>query len=186
MIRTVVGKYILYDKGAVVVQTDAGLGFRIFVAETSQLLNAREGDELTIYTHFHVKEDVMSLFGFADMDGLKLFEQLISVNGIGPKAGLSIMSLGTPNQIKQVIAGKDAPAIARAQGVGKKTAERVILELSDKVDVLPFDGEALSQETMVAMASKGERAEAIMALTTLGYTKKEAEAAISNVGDEGA
>lgn len=184
MIRTVVGKYLLYDKDAVVLQTESGLGFRIHVADTSQILNAREGDEVEIYTHMHVKEDAMSLFGFADIDGLKLFEQLIGVNGIGPKAGLAIMSLGTPNQIKQSIAAKDSAAIARAQGVGKKTAERVILELSDKVNVLPIDGEALSEETATVIASNGERAEAIVALTTLGYTKKEAEQAISNVQDE--
>lgn len=183
MIRFIKGEYLYYESGSIVVETGAGIGFRINISDTSSLLTAREGDEISVYTYLQVKEDGMSLYGFADLDELKLFEQLITVNGVGPKAGLAIMSLGTPNQIKGIIAAKDAASIAMAQGVGKKTAERVILELSDKVSALPIEGAELIGAT-VAVAGTGERAEAVVALTTLGYTKKEAEQAIGAVSDE--
>lgn len=184
MIRTVRGEYIMYESGSIVVETPAGIGFRINISDTSNLLTAREGDEMLVYTYMQVKEDGVSLYGFAEPDELKLFEQLITVNGVGPKAGLAIMSLGTPNQIKAVIAGKDAASIAQAQGVGKKTAERVILELCDKVSVLPVNGDELVA-SVVSPAVSGERAEAVTALTTLGYSKKEAETAISSVEGDG-
>lgn len=184
MIRTIRGKYMMYDAGSVVVETSAGIGFRISVSDTSRILTMKEGDELLVYTYLQVKEDSMSLYGFADPDELHLFEQLITVNGVGPKAGLAIMSLGTPNQIKAAIAGRDAAAVAQAQGVGKKTAERVILELCDKVSVIPIDG-ADNYAPAVATAFNDERAEAVVALTSLGYSKKEAESAISAVSDDG-
>ena len=173
----------MYESGAIVLETASGIGFRINVSDTSRLLTMKEGDELLVYTYLQVKEDGMSLYGFADHEELKLFELLITVNGVGPKAGLAIMSLGTPNQIKAAIAGKDAAAVSQAQGVGKKTAERVILELCDKVSVLPIDGADLATPVVVATMN-GERAEAIVALTSLGYSKKEAENAIASVSDE--
>ena len=185
MIRFIRGQYLYYESGAIVVETSAGIGFRINVTDSSSLLTKREGDEIEAYTYLQVKEDGMSLYGFADLDGLKLFEQLITVNGVGPKAALAIMSLGTPNQIKGVISAKDAPSIAMAQGVGKKTAERVILELSDKVSVLPIEGAELGATASVNIPGSGERSEAVLALTTLGYSKKEAEQAIGSVPDEG-
>jgi len=183
MIRFIKGEYLYYDKGAIIVQTAAGIGFRINVSDTSALLTAREGDEIEVHTYLQVKEDGMSLYGFADAEGLNLFELLISVNGVGPKAGLAIMSLGTPNQIKSIIASKDAASIAMAQGVGKKTAERVILELNDKVNALPV-GELGQEAPALADTSKGERSEAVIALTTLGYTKKEAEQAVGAVAED--
>ena len=184
MIRTIKGNYMMYESGAIVVETASGIGFRINVTDTSSLLTMREGDEMIVYTYLQVKEDGMSLYGFATPDELKLFEQLITVNGVGPKAGLAIMSLGTPNSIKAAIAGKDAAVISQANGVGKKTAERVILELCDKVSALPIEGADLAAPAAIAAAT-GDRAEAIIALTTLGYTKKEAESAIGSVPDEG-
>ena len=174
MIRFLRGEYLYYESGAIVLETPAGIGFRIFISDTSSLLTKREGEEIEVYTYMQVKEDGMALFGFADADALALFEQLITVKGVGPKAGLAIMSLGTPNQIKAVISSGDAASISMAQGVGKKTAERVILELKDKVSALPFDGADIS----------GGIGEAVIALTTLGYSKKEAESAVASVPDE--
>lgn len=186
MIRFLQGEYLYYEGGAIVVKTPAGIGFRVYVSDTSSLLTAREGDEISMYTYMQVKEDGMALFGFADSESLELFEQLITVKGVGPKAGLAIMSLGTPNQIKGVISGGDASSIAMAQGVGKKTAERVILELKDKVTALPMEGEELASGIAPsAIPGSGERGEAIVALTTLGYSKKEAESAVGSVPDEG-
>ena len=185
MIRFIRGTYLYYKSGAIVVETSGGIGFRINVSDTSSLLTAREGEEVEVYTYMQVKEDGMALYGFADEEGLSLFEQLISVNGVGPKAGLAIMSLGTPGQIKGIIASGDAASISNAQGVGKKTAERVILELKDKVSALPEDMLAAESSTAAGvMLGTGERNEAVIALTTLGYSKREAETAVGSVPDE--
>ena len=186
MIRFLRGEYLYYESGAIVLETPAGIGFRIFISDTSSLLTKREGEEIEVYTYMQVKEDGMALYGFADTEGRALFEQLITVKGVGPKAGLAIMSTGTPNQIKSVIAAGDAASIAMAPGIGKKTAERVILELKDKVSALPFEGADISEGFAPAAApGSGERGEAVVALTTLGYSKREAEAAVASVKDEG-
>ena len=185
MIRFIKGEYLYYESGAIVIMTDGGIGFRIYVSDTSSLLTAAEGDELSVYTYLQVKEDGMALYGFPDAEALGLFEQLITVKGVGPKAGLAIMSLGTPNQIKGVIAAGDAASISMAQGIGRKTAERVILELKDKVSVLPLDMNEPEGLAPAAVPGSGERGEAVVALTTLGYTKREAEAAVGSVPDEG-
>ena len=186
MIRFLRGEYLYYESGAIVLETPGGIGFRIFVSDTSNLLTKREGEEIEVYTYMQVKEDGMALYGFADTEALALFEQLITVKGVGPKAGLAIMSTGTPNQIKGIIAAGDAASIAMAPGIGKKTAERVILELKDKVSALPFEGADISGGFAPAAApGSGERGEAVIALTTLGYSKREAEAAVASVKDEG-
>lgn len=186
MVRFLRGQYLYYESGAIVIETSGGIGFRVFVSDTSSILTKREGDEIEVYTYMQVKEDGMALYGFADTEGLALFEQLITVKGVGPKAGLAIMSLGTPNQIKAVISGDDAASIAMAPGIGKKTAERVILELKDKVSALPLEGDDLTAGIAPAAApGSGERGEAVIALTTLGYSKKEAESAVASVPEEG-
>ena len=186
MIRFLRGKYLYYESGAIVLETPGGIGFRIFISDTSSLLTKREGEEIEVYTYMQVKEDGMALYGFADTEALALFEQLITVKGVGPKAGLAIMSTGTPNQIKGVIAAGDAASVAMAPGIGKKTAERVILELKDKVSALPFEGADMSGGFAPAAApGSGERGEAVIALTTLGYSKREAESAVASVSEDG-
>ena len=162
-----------------------GVGYLVFVSARDVQTMPGIGSCVTLYTFLNVYQDGMALYGFADTEGLALFEQLITVKGVGPKAGLAIMSLGTPNQIKGVIAAGDAASIAMAQGIGKKTAERVILELKDKVSALPFEGVEPDGIAPAAVPGTGERGEAVVALTTLGYTKKEAEAAVGSVPDEG-
>ncbi len=186
MIRHISGRYLYYESGALVIETAGGVGFRVNVSDTSSLLTAHEGDEIGVFTYMQVKDDGFSLYGFPDTESLALFEQLITVKGVGPKAGLAIMSIGTSNQIKSLISAGDAASIATAQGIGKKTAERIILELKDKVSALPLEGEdTLYGKAAGAAPGGGEREEAVVALTTLGYSKKEAEAAVASVeGDE--
>ena len=185
MIRHITGRYLCYDSGAIVIQTEGGIGFRVNIPSYSPLLNAREGDSIEVYTHMQVRDDGMSLYGFPDLEGLKLYEQLITVNVVGPKAGLSIMSLGTASQVKKLIGMRDAAGISKAQGVGKKTAERIILELAEKIG--EFDEASISDtdNSSGQRIISGERTEAVLALTTLGYTNKEAEDAIGMVTDEG-
>ncbi len=183
MIRHIKGEYLYYDKGAVVVETEGGIGFRIFVSDTSPVLNSREGDIVKLHTYMQVKDDGMALYGFTDRDALGLFELLLTVNSVGPKAALAIMSIGSANQIKAFILHKDATSIARAKGIGKKTAERIIMELADKVSVVPMADDELIAPAPAATFSD-ERSNAVIALTTLGYSKAEAEDAISHVAED--
>jgi len=129
-----------------------------------------------------VREDDISLYGFSSMDELDLFKLLISVSGVGAKAGISIMSILPVNELKRAIASGDAKRIATANGVGKKTAERVIIDLKDKVG--DFAVTDLSDDSVVAAAFTNERTEAVTALMSLGYSKSEAEQAVGKVKDE--
>lgn len=129
-----------------------------------------------------VREDAMSLYGFSNKDERRLFELLITVNGVGAKAGMSIMSTLSPTELKLAIAAGDAKAISAANGIGKKTAERIILELKDKVEMptsLP------EMEGVVAATYSDERNEAVNALIALGYSKNEAASAIGSVAENG-
>ena len=128
-----------------------------------------------------VKEDDISLYGFSDKESLELFELLITVNGVGAKAGMSIMSALPPAELKSAIAMGDAKSISKANGVGKKTAERVILELKDKVG--DFDANAVSLGD-VQIVTGDERSEAVAALMALGYNKNEAASAVGKVKDD--
>ena len=187
MIRFIRGEYLYYESGAIVVETRGGIGFRIFISDTSSLLTAREGDEIAVYTYLQVKEDGMSLYGFADSEGLALFEQLITVKGVGPKAGLAIMSLGTPNQIKGVIAAGDAASISMAQGVGKKTAQRIALELKGKVsddELKAILGEEAAAVSASAAVQPDYVNDALAALQQLGYTAQEANRAVASVRNQ--
>lgn len=188
MIRFIRGEYLYYDGEAVIIDTPGGIGYRVFVPETSPLLNKKEGDAVMINTFLQVKEDGMQLYGFPDIESLELFEKLITVKGVGPKAGLSIMSLAECDVIKQYIVAKDASFISRASGIGKKIAERVILELCDKLDVTNVDMKSAGgiDPGINSMGiESSEREEAVIALTTLGYSKAEARDAIIKVQEEG-
>lgn len=188
MIRFIRGEYLYYDGDAMIIDTPGGIGYRVFVPETSPLLNKKEGDTVTINTFLQVKEDGMQLYGFPDTESLELFEKLITVKGVGPKAGLSIMALAECEVIKQYIVAKDASFVSRASGIGKKIAERVILELCDKLDVINIDmrGTSGADSGLNSMGMKSsEREEAVIALTTLGYSKSEANDAIMKVKEEG-
>lgn len=187
MIRFIRGEYLYYDGTAIILDTPGGIGYRIFVPDTSPLLNNREGDTIVVNTFLQVKEDGMFLYGFPDTDSLELFEQLITVKSVGPKAGLAIMALAEPDVIKQYIVAKDASFVARASGIGKKTAERVILELCDKLVVTNVDALPAGKDAIIgsSSAASAERQEAIIALTTLGYSKAEAKDVVMRVEDEG-
>ena len=167
------------------IQTAGGIGFRVFVTDLSPILNSREGDTVSVFTYMAVKEDSMSLYGFPDRDSLELFQQLLTVSGVGPKAAMASLSLGSANRVKSYIAAKDAKSLAKAQGVGKKSAERIILELSEKVSAVPEEGGGLpGVQGGDIPALTNERNEAVIALTTLGYTRKDAETAIASVPEE--
>ena len=168
--------------GSVVIETDAGIGFLVNIAGNSPFYKKRDGEEIVAYTHMIVREDDMSLYGFESMEALNLFKQLISVSGIGPKAGMAIMGVLPMTELKTAIASGNSKIIATAPGVGKKSAERVILELKDKMDIEVLIEEDGSETVLTPSA---ERDEAVAALISLGYSVQEAKDAIYRITDDG-
>lgn len=185
MIRYVKGIYGMTVNGGIVVETSSGIGLEVFLPMNSPIYKYSEGDTVMVYTSMIVKEDSMTLYGFHNRESLEIFEKLITVSGVGAKGALAIVGTLSVEELKRAIAFEDAKEIARANGIGKKTAERIILELKDKIG--KFDGEipqgvAISD---VQTLSADARTEAISAMVALGYTKAEAFSAVSAVNDEG-
>lgn len=140
------------------------------------------GQTLKIYTYFHVKEDAMKLYGFLTRDDLNIFKLLIGVSGIGPKGALAILTVMTPDDLRFAVLGEDAKAIARAPGIGNKTAQRLILELKDKLSLEDaFEAKLTQQAKGAENKVSGVKSEAVQALTALGYSSAEALKAVNGV-----
>ncbi|MBR3756337.1 MAG: Holliday junction branch migration protein RuvA [Firmicutes bacterium] len=181
MIRFIKGIFHPGLNGEVIVESASGLGFEIHIPANSPLYKKMEGEDVKVFTSMIVKEDDVSLYGFSDKESLELFELLITVNGVGAKAGMSIMSCMPTAEVKAAIGMGDAKSISKANGIGKKTAERIILELKDKVG--SFDANAVSFGDAAPVVTGDERSEAVAALMALGYSKNEAASAVGKVAD---
>ena len=161
------------------------IGYNISMPASALDGTLRPGQEVKIHTHLHVREDAMQLYGFLTRDDLKMFRMLLGVSGIGPKAALGILSGLSADELRFAVLSDDIKTISRAPGVGKKTAQKMILELKDKLDLL----EAFDTKTMhVQEASQAEtgdlvdaKKEAVQALTALGYSGSEALRAVKQV-----
>ena len=140
------------------------------------------GQSVKVYTYLHVKEDLMELYGFLSRDDLQVFRLLLGGNGIGPKGALAILTALTPDDLRIAVLGEDAKAIAKAPGIGSKTAQRVILELKDRLSLVPVAGnvspaaQAISQDSSSAV-----KAEAVQALVALGYSSSEAWKSVGKI-----
>ena len=185
MIRFVKGTLVFAREGEVIVENNGiGLGISVPMSVAGQLPSI--GEEVMLYTYMNVREDAMQLFGFLTPEDLKMYKLLITVNGIGPKAGLGIMGAMSSYDIRYAIMEGDAKAIARAPGIGPKTAGKVILELKDKMeweDMLP-EGEAghVPEGNGAGSVPPAEVVQdAVEALTVLGYPKMEAVKAVRAV-----
>ncbi len=171
---------------AVVVEA-GGIGYNIKVSTATTELLPSIGNEVKIYTYTLVREDAFSLFGFLQRDDLEIFKKLITVSGIGPKGGLAILSVMSADALRFAVMAGDAKAIAKAPGIGAKTAERVILELRDKIsleDTLKGLGTPEGSSLADSGVQGGEnqmRREAIEALVALGYSASDATAAVKKV-----
>ena len=132
------------------------------------------GEKLKIYTYLSVKEDAMQLYGFLSKDELNFFKMLLGVSGVGPKGGLAIITACPGDALAMSIISGDAKAIAKAQGIGNKTAQKIIIELKDKIDMGGTDYEEIP-------AAKGDFDDALEALVSLGYSKSDAYSAIKKV-----
>ncbi len=169
------GDVIVIEAGPV------GLAVRVPLSLLDELPGV--GEEVKVYTYFQVREDAMCLYGFLSRQDREMFQQLLGVNGVGPKGALGILSALRPDDLRLAIISGDAKAISRAPGIGVKTAQRVILDLKDKVsadDILDSAaGSGEKQGDIVWQGSGGEAAkEAVQALVALGYTNAEAVRAV--------
>ncbi len=165
-----------------IVVENNGIGYQIEVpGKVIERLPAK-GAEVKIYTYLHVKEDCFSLFGFLSRDELKLFKLMLNVSGIGPKGALGILTVLSPDELRIAVAGDQVKAISKAPGIGSKTAQKLIIELKDKVnleDVLTSDEQYMS-EAADDHASQLQK-EAAEALVSLGYSSKEAKDVVSGI-----
>jgi len=172
MIALLQGQVVKKDTDSLVL-FNSGVGYRIFSTE-AQVNNLKLEDEVQLWIHENIKEDRHDLFGFADVAELELFEKLLSVNGAGPKAALAVLNIGNISELKTALINSDAKYIQQASGVGKKLAERLILELSGRLS-----------DTALENTSSGpkldEDDEAYQALVALGYSPKDASKALEKV-----
>ena len=175
MIAHVFGKVAEKFNGSLVVDVH-GVGYEVSVA-TNDFDAVILDQEVKFYTYHHVREQSEELFGFSSLAAKKLFEMLITVQGVGPKAALAILSLGDAEQVRNAIANADSSFVQKATGVGKKTAERVVVDLSDKVG-LPTHYGRTETPLQTELNTSDEALEALMAL---GYTLADATKALENV-----
>lgn len=152
------------------------IGYEVYLPSSAIMELPVKGSTIKLYTYLHVREDAISLFGFLTKDDLGMFKLLITVNGIGPKGALSILSAISADEIRFAVLAEDPKAIAKAPGIGSKTASKMILELKDKFKLeTAFEQRLLNQtERCEPSGIFGKREEAVQALTVLGYSGSEA------------
>ena len=161
-----------------------GIGYEIQIPVSVAQALPDPGNVVKIYTYTYVREDALGLFGFLTKDDLKIFKLLITVNGVGPKAALAILSAMTADELRFAILAEDAKAIAKAPGIGPKTAKRMIIELKDKLNLesmIEGHDDAEMSPSGSGDAAANVRDEVIMALTALGYGNTEAVRAVRAV-----
>lgn len=192
MIQFIHGILSEIDEGFIVVEA-SGVGYGIFVPATVLPQLPALGEEVRVYTYFSVREDGQSLYGFLFREDREMFCKLLSVNGVGPKGALGVLSVLRPDDLRMAIISSDAKSISRAPGIGQKTAQRIILDLKDKIDASAIlsggaaglSAEALSGGGLLSEASQGAGAEAVEALVSLGYSRLEAGRAVRQLGELG-
>lgn len=180
MIYSVRGKIIHKSADMAVIECGGvGYGCRTTLATLSQI--GRTGEEAMLYTFLNVREDCAELFGFATEQELNCFKMLISVSGVGPKAGLAILSDTTPERFALTVATGDFKAFTKTKGIGNKLAQRVVLELKDKITKEQLSVSGSAETDLAAVTDGGNTSEAIAALVVLGYSQTEAAVAVSGL-----
>ena len=159
-----------------------GIGYGIYMSQQTLSMLPAVGEEVKIHTYLNVREDAMQLYGFLTGEDLQVFRLLIGVSGIGPKGALAVLSVMTTDDLRFAVLGDDAKAIAKAPGVGAKTAQRLILELKDKLSLEDaFEQKLAKNDNPVQNKAKGAKNEAIEALVALGYSSSEALKALNGI-----
>ena len=184
MFYSITGTVVFFDANIVAIQC-GGVAFKCFTTINTLQKIGKKGDTVTVYTHLNVREDALDLFGFSDEKELECFKLLIGVSGVGPKAALAILSCLTPDKLAISIASGDSKAISAAQGVGSKIAQRVIMELKDKLAAGLYSDAFENDVSSVSSAvNESNTSEAVSALTMLGYTQSEAAVAVSRLDNK--
>lgn len=174
MIRQLTGAIISKGAGELVLDVH-GVGYQVFITVRDENVLPAVGETATLYTHHYIREASQDLYGFSSEEELATFELLLDVNGVGPKAGMSVLSKTSPSEIYRAITSQDVSILTKISGIGKKTAERIVLELKNKVG----EFSVASLETGADILQPGT--EALDALVALGCTKQEAEAALKKI-----
>ena len=166
----------------IVIET-GGIGYCIYIPSQSFDYLPDEGEEIKVYTYLYIREDAMILYGFFSKDDLEIFKMLITVSGIGPKGGLAILSTLSADDLRFAILSGDSKAISKAPGVGSKTAQRVILDLKDKLSLEDACEKKLANKAAgpAPSISSAVKNDAVMALNALGYSSTESLKAVSKV-----
>ncbi len=170
MIAQISGKVVGKTARSVIIEA-GGVGYEVFCT-TDLLSKLAEGKKVVLYTHLNVREDLMELYGFIKKEDLQFFKLLITVSGIGPKSALNILEVARPEEIRRAVINQDAGGLHAVHGIGKKTAEKLVVELKDKL------------EAGVAAGPAGEDQTVLEAIINLGYSQNEARAAIKSIKDK--
>ena len=180
MLYSVKGELIHLEPRVAVISC-GGVGFRCQITMNTARQLPSIGSEAMLYTMMNVREDAIELFGFASQEELVSFKQLTSISGVGPKVGLSILSELSPEKVALAVAAGDYKALTKAAGVGPKLAQRIVLELKDKVQALSTSVGGFEMPTGGVVSAAGNAAQAVDALTVLGFTAGEASAAVGKL-----
>ena len=175
MIYKIVGTIEQIDENTLSVNTDSGVGYEVICTEADATAFAQNSGNQTVYTYLQVREDAMVLYGFKTLEVKAMFLKLITISGIGPKMAISILSDTTPEDLSYSIVNSDVKALSRVKGLGKKTAERIILELKEKVSAVATD---IKKSNKAATPESGklsdEQEDSLIALCSLGLNKTQA------------
>lgn len=179
MISYIKGEITEIKEDSIVIEAN-NIGYNVFVPASVFSELPSMGKVAKIYTFFHVKEDALSLFGFSKKDDLDVFKKLLTVNGVGPKGAIKILGGITPDELRMAIITNDIPRVSSVPGIGKKTAEKIIIELRDKIHL--EDGFAITDNQNAAKDNIGDVTyEVVCALTSLGYSDSLAYKAVKKV-----
>lgn len=185
MISFIRGKIVDSSETSLILE-NGGIGYEIFMTGASMEKALRERDEVKIHTYFHIREDAMQLYGFLTKDDLQIFRLLLGVNGIGPKAALGILAAFSADELRFAVLSDDVKTISRAPGIGRKTAQKLILELKDKLkleDAFEAKLSHVEADADTEVSSFDGSKEAVEALVALGYSSTEALRAVRKVTD---
>ena len=185
MISFIRGKIVDSSETSLILE-NGGIGYEIFMTGVSMEKALRERDEIKIHTYFHIREDAMQLYGFLTKDDLQIFRLLLGVNGIGPKAALGILAAFSADELRFAVLTDDVKTISRAPGIGRKTAQKLILELKDKLkleDAFEAKLSHVEADADTEVSSFDGSKEAVEALVALGYSSTEALRAVRKVTD---
>ena len=181
MFYSITGTVVFTDENSVALDCN-GVAFRLFTTLNTLKKSAPVGEKQTLFTYLNVREDALDLFGFAEKSELDCFKMLIGVSGVGPKAGLAVLSQLSPDRLAVCVAGGDVKSITAAQGVGAKIAQRIVLELKGKLDSFAGSSAALGDIAAAQKATVSYAGEdAVNALVMLGYSRSEASIAVGKL-----